>query len=340
MKGYGQRRYLQEVVASLTRNDRSTTNAVLNGFGISDAKVAVLAMALVHNTHLRTLHLDGNAISDRGAVLLAYALRRNGALEVVSLNDNAIGPAGADAIAGALAGNGTLRTLRLANNGIGDRGAEALRRVMERNGSIGRVVLDGDAGIGPEAARSLDGRCGVRRGAVESGAACDATAATSAASTAESDVETRASTTEQGNEKKQQQQQEERDEESNTSTLEWAEAMSLFDESLYMGSGDARKYIIGGENESKGGDPLDAGASWNDLASYMMAVQETIRSDGEDDIPSVASGDDDDDILSVASDPDEVPAAPRGKKQGKKFRSMFKRMRIHPSKARKQSACT
>jgi len=178
MKGYGQKRYLQKVIASLNRDDPSTTNVVLNGFRLSDAKIALLGMALVRNTHLATLHLDGNDVSDRGAVLLAYALKQNDTLEVVSLNDNRIGSSGADALACALHGNTSLRTLRLANNSIGDHGAKGLRKMMKRNDCIEEVVLEGN-GISPKIANRFDARCRIER-AKESAEECDDTAASTA----------------------------------------------------------------------------------------------------------------------------------------------------------------
>jgi len=179
MKGYGQKRYLQKVIASLNRDDPSTTNVVLNGFRLSDAKIALLGMALVRNTHLATLHLDGNDVSDRGAVLLAYALKQNDTLEVVSLNDNRIGSSGADALACALHGNTSLRTLRLANNSIGDHGAKGLRKMMKRNDCIEEVVLEGN-GISPKIANRFDARCRIERAKDDSAEECDDTAASTA----------------------------------------------------------------------------------------------------------------------------------------------------------------
>jgi len=161
MKGYGQNRYLRKIITSLDRNDQSTTHVVLNGFIISDAKIASLAMALVHNTHLKTLHLDGNKISNRGAVLLAYAFKHNDTLEFVSLNDNSIRSAGADAIAYALHENNNLRTLRLANNSIGNHGARGLRNMMKQNQFIREVFLEGND-ISQRMACKFDDRCTIQ----------------------------------------------------------------------------------------------------------------------------------------------------------------------------------
>ena len=125
MKWYGQKRYLQKMISLVKKNDPCTTNVVLNGFCIIDAKLAVLSMALVNNTHVKRLHLDGTKISDRGACLLAYALQQNETLVFLSLNDNQIRSAGAEAIAASLCyENRSLRTLRLANNLIGNHGGK------------------------------------------------------------------------------------------------------------------------------------------------------------------------------------------------------------------------
>ena len=149
------------MISLIERNDLPTTYVVLNGFHISDAKLAVLAMALVNNTHLKTLHLDGNTVSDRGASLLAYALQQNETLEFLSLNDNIIQSAGTDAIAVALHENKTLVTLRLANNSIGDHGAKSLRKMLRHNESIRELVLDGN-NISQKMAGKFDDRCRIQ----------------------------------------------------------------------------------------------------------------------------------------------------------------------------------
>jgi len=271
MKGYGQKRYLQKIITSLNRNDQSTTNVVLNGFHISDANIALLGMALVHNTHLETLHLDGTKISDRGAVLLAYALKQNKTLEFVSLNDNLIGSSGADAIACALHGNKHLRTLRLANNSVGDHGARGLRNMMKHNEYIEEVVLEGNS-ISQKIANRFDARC--RIGHTTESADCDNTAAS-------------------------------------TATLSQSTSCELRQSGDNHRQVDEKKTRLNPQE-----DLLDV--SWDNLASYMMTVQNNIdqREDGENDGTATICSNDDD-ILSVASSqPSEVPAA-KGKQQQK-----------------------
>ena len=50
------------MIGLVDKNDPSSTNIVLNGFHIIDAKLAVLAMTIVNNTYVERLHLDGNSI--------------------------------------------------------------------------------------------------------------------------------------------------------------------------------------------------------------------------------------------------------------------------------------
>lgn len=264
MKGYGQKRYLQQMINLMQSNDHCTTHVVLNGFQITDAKLAVLAMALVDNTHLKTLHLDGNSISDQGAGLLAYAIQQNTTIQCISLNDNLIRSAGADAISLALYDNKTLRTLRLANNCIGNHGARGLLNVLRHNDSMWEIVLDGN-NIGEKMAAKFDDRCRIQ--CPMETLASDAIVFNNTGSDFNNFNE---ATKGIGH------MEPEEEAESNTSNLEWgaSSALSLFGASLYMNNNDARKYIIGCEDHLK--EDLDAGSSWNNLASYMKTVQNMI----------------------------------------------------------------
>lgn len=315
MKGYGQKRYLQKIITSLNRND-STTNVVLNGFNIGDTNIALLAMALVHNTHLKTLHLDGNKISDRGAVILAYALKQNNTLEFVSLNDNFIRSSGAEAIAYVLHENNNLRTLRLANNSIGNHGARELRNMMKHNEFIRELFLEGNA-ISKNMACKFDDRCRIQHtmGSTE----CGTTAASSSAGSefipytryesyqsAEKDHHRRI-------EPHRQIEDEEKEGELIISKVEWADT-------FYMDNNDAK------------GELLDANSNWDNLASYMMTVQNKIdlreKEEEFDGTETICS-----DVLSVASsEPSEVSVA-EGKRK-KKWSILKKTKQINSIKRR------
>jgi len=298
MKGYGQKRYLQKIITSLNRNDKSTTNVVLNGFHISDAKIALLAMALVHNTHLETLHLDGNKISDRGAVLLAYALKHNNTLEFVSLNDNLIRSSGADAIAYALHENKSLKTLRLANNFVGDHGARALRNMMKHNEYIKEVILEGNS-ISQKMAYKCDNRCRIQN-MIEC-TDCDNTAASTAALSQSTSCELYQSADDH--------RQVEEKVQLNNSRVEWVDTR-------YNDSGDSMTDIPQEDLQD---------VSWDNLALYMMTVQNSIEKrdkDGENDgIDTICSNDED--ILSVASSQSNKVSVEEGNK--KKKWSIFKK---------------
>jgi len=322
MKGYGQKRYLQKMISLIETNDPFTTNVVLNGFEIIDAKLAVMAMALVNNTYVKRLHLDKNTISDIGATLLAYVLQQNKTLEFLSLNDNDIQSAGVETIAVALYENETLRTLRLANNFISNHGGKKLRKMLRRNATIRELVLVGN-NISQEIANTFDDRCWIKR-------TMDSARDTIPASIAVSDFTPHTNpeaddTT--GNYKDDK-------EESNNSSLEWAasSAMSLFSASNYMNDYDARKYIIGCENSAR---DSDFNSSWNNLASYMMNVQETIDQrekeevdNGNDDTISTA---DDDDLSIVSAEQDQVPITAKGKQNKKwsKFKKTLSSKKLH-----------
>lgn len=318
MKGYGQNQYLQKMISLVDKNDPCTTNVVLNGFHIIDAKLAVLAMALVNNTHVTRLHLDGNSISDRGASLLAYAIQQNKTLTFLSLNDNHIGSAGVEAIAAALHhenGNTTLRTLRLANNRIGNHGGKRLRRMLRQNRTLTEIHLSGNR-FGPKSVDKLrfDNRCKIAQIAPKVSTASDnSRASTTSGSdytccTSSEDESIKQDRNNAGNNGEGAGAEYDAVQDAFTSSM-----ASLFGASLYMDNDDAMKYIIGQEDtrdedfdaslksicEESNREQKDFDTSWSNLASYMMTVQKTIdRSGGQrkdedcnDDDLSVASSD-------------------------------------------------
>ena len=274
MKGYGQKRYFQKIMNQVEKNDPSTTNIVLNGFDIVDAKLAVLAMALVNNTHVISLHLNGNSITDHGAKLLAYTLQQNKTMWLVSLNDNRIRSAGAEAIAAALYDNNNLQVLRLENNQIGNSGGKKLRKMMRHNKCINELSLDGNKDLSPKIIDRIDERCKIQ--CMVSEITCDIFSASSdftpytATSTSSSEVG-----------------DSEQDDEKNGSEegIEWHNASSstksLFGASGYMNDDVARKFIIGCEDQSAARRRSSLELSWNsNLASYMMKVQNNIIDTG------------------------------------------------------------
>lgn len=326
MKGYSQKRHLQKVIGLVERNDQSCLNVVLNGFNMTDGKLAALAMSLVNNTHVRRLELDGNTISDQGASLLAYALQHNKTLEFVSLNDNVIRSAGAEAIATALYRNEALRILRLDNNSIGNHGAKKLRRMMKENESIRELHLDGNV-ISRKMAGKFDNRCKITH-TQEPPAGCDSTAG----STAGSDFPSHASSDGDRSmlEEPKKTRSAKRGEEFNASIdLEWAasSALSLFGASRYMDDEDALKYIIGLEESASSG--LDASSSWRNLATYMTRVQRTMnkQDNKEHQVEQTEKLDD----LSVASEQKETQEGKHRKKTWSKLKRSLKKSHTQSS---------
>ena len=278
MKGYGQKRYFQKIMNQVEKNDPSTTNIVLNGFDIVDAKLAVLAMALVNNTHVISLHLNGNSITDHGAKLLAYTLQQNKTIELVSLNDNRIRSAGAEAIAAALYYNNTLQVLRLENNQIGNSGGKKLRKMMRHNKCINELSLDGNKDLSPKIIDRIDERCKIQ--CMVSEITCDIFSASS-------DFTPYTATSTSSSEVGDSEQDDEKNEEMNEdTTIEWHNASSstksLFGASGYMNDEVARKFIIRYEEQAtRRRSSLES--SWNNnLASYMMKVQSNIIDKGTD----------------------------------------------------------
>ena len=278
MKGYGQKRYFQKIMNQVEKNDPSTTNIVLNGFDIVDAKLAVLAMALVNNTHVISLHLNGNSITDHGAKLLAYTLQQNKTIELVSLNDNRIRSAGAEAIAAALYDNNNLQVLRLENNQIGNSGGKKLRKMMRHNKCINELSLDGNKDLSPKIIDRIDERCKIQ--CMVSEITCDIFSASS-------DFTPYTATSTSSSEVGDSEQDDEKNEEMNEdTTIEWHNASSstksLFGASGYMNDDVARKFIIGYEDQAtRRRSSLES--SWNNnLASYMMKVQSNIIDKGTD----------------------------------------------------------
>ena len=104
--------------------------------GISDAGAVALALALHHNSTLKTLDLSNNSISDAGAVALAPALHHNSTLKWLDLSNNSISDAGAVALARALHHNSTLKELDLSNNSISDAGAVAIAQALHHNSTL------------------------------------------------------------------------------------------------------------------------------------------------------------------------------------------------------------
>lgn len=145
--GNQQSRYIHKTLDSISKNDPTTVNVVLNGFAINETKLATLAMALVNNEFVKSLYLHNTGINLRGANLLAFALRSNKTLEHLSLNDNIIGSDGCSALAAALYENNTLVSLGLSNNSITDHGAKKLCKMLkncQEESSLTRIFLDGN----------------------------------------------------------------------------------------------------------------------------------------------------------------------------------------------------
>lgn len=313
MKGYGQKRYIQKTISLVEKNHPHTTNVVLNGFNIVDAKLAVLAMALVNNTHVTRLHLDGNSITDRGAGLIAYALQQNETLTFLSLNDNHIGSAGVDAISASLYMNKSLRTLRLANNMIGDRGGKKLRKMLRQNRSLEEIYLGGNR-INRTIMDKFDDRCKVQHFVKIEAAARDADATTSIVESTSIIDFTPCSNADVDGENI----VDDCDKENYDTSHAWDSSMaSLFGASLYIKNDDARKYILGCEDTRE----RDFDTSWNDLASYMVKVQKTIDRSGEGNEEECNH----DDLMSVVSSEWEEDQAATSEDKVKTRWSMFKR---------------
>jgi Ran GTPase-activating protein (RanGAP) involved in mRNA processing and transport len=113
---------IEELVQRVVNNDPSTTEIVLKGLNVQQELMTALAMALISNTHVKTLYLASVYIHSYSAQILASALVQNTKLETVWLEDNRICPAGASSFATALYVNNTIKTFALRNNLIGNEG--------------------------------------------------------------------------------------------------------------------------------------------------------------------------------------------------------------------------
>ena len=112
------------------------TNYNLNGDGVDDEMMTVLAPLVAVNASLKSLALDYNKIGDAGAAAIANAIAVNAVMETLYLGSNKIGDLGATAIAGALQVNAVMQTLALDDNKIGDQGAAAIAEALKVNADL------------------------------------------------------------------------------------------------------------------------------------------------------------------------------------------------------------
>ena len=126
----------------------------LEGKGINDTAVAVLAAVLKANTTLTNLNLSLNNIGSAGAESLATALKTNTNLTKLNLRSNNLGPAGGESLATGLKTNTTLKSLNLSGNNVDSTGAESLATALNINTFLKNLNLSRN-NIGPAGAESL-----------------------------------------------------------------------------------------------------------------------------------------------------------------------------------------
>ena len=114
----------EELVQRIANNDPNTTEVVLKGMTMQPESLTALAMALISNTHVKTLYLASLKIYSQQAQILASALVQNTYLETVWLEDNQITSSGASSFATVLYENRTITTFGLRNNHIGNEGKQ------------------------------------------------------------------------------------------------------------------------------------------------------------------------------------------------------------------------
>ena len=142
------------VLAAVLEANTTLTNLNLSLNNIGSAGDESLATALKTNTNLTKLNLRSNNIGPAGGESLATELKTNTTLKNLNLSFNSIGPAGAESLTAALRANTTLTNLNLSDNDIGPAGAESLATVLKTNTTLTNLDLRGN-NIGPAGAESL-----------------------------------------------------------------------------------------------------------------------------------------------------------------------------------------
>jgi Ran GTPase-activating protein (RanGAP) involved in mRNA processing and transport len=135
----------EELVQRVANNDPNTTEVVLKGMAMQPESLTALAMALISNTHVKTLYLASLKIYSQQAQILASALVQNTYLETVWLEDNQITSSEASSFATVLYVNRTITTFGLRNNLIGNEGALHILSAMQTNTKIQSIILDGNS---------------------------------------------------------------------------------------------------------------------------------------------------------------------------------------------------
>jgi hypothetical protein len=118
--------------------DCKLTWLYLSGNGLGDAGATAIALALTHNTLVRTVLMHNNGVGNAGATAIASMLRHNTAIEELSLYENVIGDDGVIALGKALLNNTALKYLYLALNEVSEKGVAQLDRLL-----VARITLPG-----------------------------------------------------------------------------------------------------------------------------------------------------------------------------------------------------
>lgn len=113
---------IHEVIHKVANDDPQTTEVVLKGVVLQSDLFTALAMALISNTHVKTLYLVSVNVYSYSSQILASALAQNSSLETVWLEDNQMCSNGASALATALYINTSITTFGLRNNLVGNEG--------------------------------------------------------------------------------------------------------------------------------------------------------------------------------------------------------------------------
>jgi ankyrin repeat protein len=123
-------------------SNQHLTRLHLQGWGLSEAEVKLLAEFIANNSVLRELHLDRNQLDDAALALLAPALA-NSYLDTLSLNSNQITASGVGTLTDALIthGKGTLKVLLLGNNRLEDAGLTPLLLALVQRTTLQTLSL-------------------------------------------------------------------------------------------------------------------------------------------------------------------------------------------------------
>ncbi|KAM9354867.1 uncharacterized protein lrrc74a [Pholidichthys leucotaenia] len=127
-------------VSYFIRNlDSQTMTLTHHGLGPQGCKA--LAIALVTDMNINTLHLGDNCIQGEGAKYLAEMLRANFTIQHLDLSNNHLRSVGAEFVAKMMAENISLKSMKLSGNGFVDNDAKYFAEALSTNSRIKELDL-------------------------------------------------------------------------------------------------------------------------------------------------------------------------------------------------------